>query len=119
MRSSPICKLQSINATSYGAKLLQKFVGSSITTEDIPPKYGETICAGFIENSYSTYRFVQYRAFLIRPKICCLLPKFGGKQQILGLIRKALYTNYSMELAQIVSPYFGGISLVLIYDLTM
>ena len=33
-----------------------------------------------------------YRAFLIRPKICCLHPKFGSKQQILGLIRKALYT---------------------------
>ena len=32
----------------------------------------------------------QYRAFLIRPKICCLPQKFRGKQHILGLIRKAL-----------------------------
>ena len=32
-----------------------------------------------------------YSAFLIRPKICCLLLNFRCKQQILGLIRKALY----------------------------
>ena len=36
---------------------------------------------------------ILYRAFLIRPKICRLLLKFGGKQQILGLIRKALYES--------------------------
>ena len=34
-----------------------------------------------------------YWAFLIRPKICCLPPNFGSKQQILGLIRKALLTG--------------------------
>ena len=65
---------------------------------------GESSKGGMFAYSYRAIEGVQitivlylglsnsvYRAFLIRPKICCLPPKFGGKQQILGLIRNALY----------------------------